>query len=333
MRILFVGDVAPIIRPEVDDQSYRPVAYGMDGDLGRLLDSGLAIGNLETSITDSREYESGKPVVYRMACPTRKGAPGIIEHFDYLSLANNHCLDYKAVGLRDTRRCLDDLGIAHSGAGRHLIEASRFVLLDRGHLRIALFSATDHPEHWEAGPDLPGVLLIRQDEEGLKSVDRILDGIRRAGGADLVIFSYHYGSNYQKDIDGYRGFFYRLLELGVDVIHGHSAHHINLVEFFPGKHNRFKKNCLIIYANGDFIDDYGFAVERDAEYLIHLGFVLELTITPGEGWAIKVHPTEINYEMEPSGHYYGDVKKATVRLVRDPFSDRIVRRIVRHGWR
>ena len=67
---------------------------------------------------------------------------------------------------------------------------------------------------------------------------------------DLKIVSIHWGPNYSwspsADIKSLAHFF--IDECGVDLIHGHSSHHIQGVEIYKKK--------LIIYGCGDFVDDY-----------------------------------------------------------------------------
>jgi len=74
-----------------------------------------------------------------------------------------------------------------------------------------------------------------------------VQAVRQRG--DVVIVSIHWGSNwgYGVDDDQVR-FACRLIEGGVDVIHGHSSHHPRPVEVYRG--------MLILYGCGDCIDDY-----------------------------------------------------------------------------
>ena len=51
-------------------------------------------------------------------------------HIDYVSLANNHILNYDIEALIDTLDLLDENRIAHSGAGRNLKEAMQPAILD-----------------------------------------------------------------------------------------------------------------------------------------------------------------------------------------------------------
>ena len=71
----------------------------------------------------------------------------------------------------------------------------------------------------------------------------------RAQGAELVIFSNHWGANFvERPSAEFRQFARRVLELGADIYHGHSAHILQGIEIHQGK--------PILYDTGNFIDDY-----------------------------------------------------------------------------
>lgn len=59
--------------------------------------------------------------------------------FDFVSLANNHSLDYREAGLAETRRVLHAAGIACAGAGR-AEEAAAPAILERAGLKLAFLS-------------------------------------------------------------------------------------------------------------------------------------------------------------------------------------------------
>src|SRR6059036_345163 len=66
---------------------------------------------------------------------------------------------------------------------------------------------------------------------------------------DIAVISLHWGSNWGYDVGREQvAFAHRLIEGGVDLVHGHSSHHPRPVEVYRGK--------LILYGCGDFIDDY-----------------------------------------------------------------------------
>jgi poly-gamma-glutamate synthesis protein (capsule biosynthesis protein) len=69
------------------------------------------------------------------------------------------------------------------------------------------------------------------------------------GPGDIAIVSVHWGSNWGYDVDAAQiRFAHRLIDEGVDLVHGHSSHHPRPIEVYRGK--------LIMYGCGDTIDDY-----------------------------------------------------------------------------
>jgi len=66
---------------------------------------------------------------------------------------------------------------------------------------------------------------------------------------DLAIASIHWGSNWGYEVpESFVGFAHKLVEEGVDLIHGHSSHHVRPIEVY--------RERLILYGCGDFINDY-----------------------------------------------------------------------------
>ena len=212
----------------------------------------VRIINLETSITRSDDYWQGKGINYRMNpdnihCLTAAG-------IDVCSLANNHVLDWGYAGLAETIRTLQKAKITSAGAGRDMKEAEAPAVLEvpkKG--RVIVFSlgmeSSGIPSNWAAAPDKPGVLLLRNLSANsvLHMVSKVRD-VKRHG--DIVIASIHWGGNWGYKIPLEQIEFSRRLidEAGVDVIHGHSSHHVKGIEVYADK--------PILYSCGDFINDY-----------------------------------------------------------------------------
>jgi poly-gamma-glutamate synthesis protein (capsule biosynthesis protein) len=78
---------------------------------------------------------------------------------------------------------------------------------------------------------------------------------------DIVVASIHWGRNWGYEVSpGQVSFAHGLIEeAGVDLIHGHSSHHVKGIELYRGK--------LILYGCGDFLNDYegirGYEAYRD----------------------------------------------------------------------
>lgn len=62
--------------------------------------------------------------------------------FNYYGTANNHCMDYSYHGLLSTIEELDKRGLAHSGTGKSLTEASAPAILNVDGKKVAIFAVT-----------------------------------------------------------------------------------------------------------------------------------------------------------------------------------------------
>lgn len=267
----------PIPRP-VDD------AY-IWGDALRELDqagTGSRVINLETSITSSENHWPGKTIQYRMH-PLNTGCL-TTARIDCCCLANNHVLDWGYDGLEETFQVLDRAGVAHAGAGRNAAEAALPAVLERpsaGRVLVFSFGSTTSgiPLGWGATRDRPGVNLLNDlSADTARGVASRIRDCRCPG--DVTIASIHWGDNWGYDItDEQRRFAHRLIEGGVDVVHGHSSHHVKTVEVY--------RDRLVLYGCGDFVNDYegigGYEGFRGDLSLIYL-----VTVDPQEGRLLTV---------------------------------------------
>lgn len=168
---------------------------------------------------------------------------------DYVNLANNHILDFFEPGLRETLSRLDGAGIRHTGAGLSLEEASRSARLLVGNRSVGVFSFADHYEDWDAAKRGAGVFFVSVPprEDSWRRIERTVQELRKEN--DLVVASVHWGSNMRDaPSDDVVRLAHRLVDAGVGVIHGHSAHVFHGVEIRGGS--------VILYDTGDFLDDY-----------------------------------------------------------------------------
>jgi poly-gamma-glutamate synthesis protein (capsule biosynthesis protein) len=172
---------------------------------------------------------------------------------DCCVLANNHVIDYGYSGLRETLDSLRQAGIRTAGAGGNLAEASAPAVIDvQGKGRIIVFGigteTSGIPPRWAATADRPGVNFLEDLSE--RTAERIVAParqIKRPG--DVVVASIHWGGNWGFEVPGaHVRFAHHLIQGGVDVVHGHSSHHVRPIEVFDGR--------LILYGCGNFLDDY-----------------------------------------------------------------------------
>jgi poly-gamma-glutamate synthesis protein (capsule biosynthesis protein) len=208
--------------------------------------------NLETAITTSDDAAPGKGIHYRMhpdnvSCLTAA-------HIDCCTLANNHVLDWGRAGLEETLAVLHRAHICTAGAGHGVKEARAPATL---HLpegrRVQVFAvgmpSSGVPPDWQATRTRPGVNWLDDlSERSVQAVAAQISAHARPG--DLVIVSIHWGGNWGYEIsDEEREFAHRLIDkAGVDLVHGHSSHHVKAIEIHRGK--------LILYGCGDLLNDY-----------------------------------------------------------------------------
>jgi poly-gamma-glutamate capsule biosynthesis protein CapA/YwtB (metallophosphatase superfamily) len=185
--------------------------------LPHLQQADLRIVNLECALTAHRSPWARSWKMFHFRADPAAVRVLQAAHIDACTLANNHILDYEEIGLRDTLRILNKSGIQHAGAGANAADAAAPALFDvagDSPCRVALLSCTDNEPDFAAGADHPGTnyLPVALDDETFTRIAR------------------------------------RVIELGADIYHGHSAHICQGIEIHHGK--------PILYDTGNFIDDY-----------------------------------------------------------------------------
>ena len=292
--------------------TYVELAARVNGSLPRLVDSSWPWGdvlellaqinvdariiNLETSITTSSEFAHGKGVHYRMH-PANVPAVKIIRP-DVCVLANNHVLDFGHRGLLEALDVLAASKVRVAGAGRSVGEAvaPAVVPIPRDAGRVVVFafgtSSSGIPLGWAAAADRPGVTLIPSlTDVAADELCRRAEEVRQPH--DIVVVSAHWGTNWGYGVESdHVRFAHRLIDGGVDVVHGHSSHHPRPIEVYQGK--------LILYGCGDLVDDYegitGYARYRPDLRLIYLprldqasGQLKALRLAPFQARQLQLH--------------------------------------------
>jgi poly-gamma-glutamate synthesis protein (capsule biosynthesis protein) len=279
---------------EVNGPIPKPVSYSyIWGDVLDELENmspDLRIINLETSITTSDDYWRGKGINYRMH-------PGNIfflteAKIDLCVLANNHTLDWGYPGLIETLETLRKAGVTSVGAGRNRNEAVAPAIMEiREKGRVVVYSfglpTSGIPLSWAASENKPGVNLLRDlSAETVRSIEGKVRAVKQQG--DIVIASIHWGGNWGFAIPSRQTeFAHNLIDrTGVDVIYGHSSHHVKGIEVYRGK--------PVLYGCGDFLDDYE-GIRGHEEFRDDLGFMYFASLDPltGDLVRLRMTPTRI----------------------------------------
>jgi poly-gamma-glutamate capsule biosynthesis protein CapA/YwtB (metallophosphatase superfamily) len=246
--------------------------------------------NLETAITASETPWPQKGIHYRMH---PRNVPALsAADIHCCSLANNHVLDWGYGGLDETLKSLHQAGIATAGAGNNLQEACAPAILDVPHkgrvIVLALgYRSSGIPRSWAAQRKRPGVCLL-SDLSGhtVERIARRVDGLKQAG--DLLVVSIHWGGNWGYEVPREQRRFARDLidKAGVDLVHGHSSHHVKGIEVY--------RERLVLYGCGDFLNDYE-GISGYEELRSDLSLMYFPTLEPASGHltALRMIPTQV----------------------------------------
>jgi poly-gamma-glutamate capsule biosynthesis protein CapA/YwtB (metallophosphatase superfamily) len=237
----------------------------------------LVFGNLEAPFSQRGEVYVEKKYTFR--CHPGVAPALIAGGFDFVSLANNHIMDFGPEALEDTIAVLQEHGVAYAGAGRNLEEARRPALMERKGLRIAVLAYNStFPLEFNAGSDRPGTAR--------GGWDHLREDVQKAAGlADLVMVSFHWSGERVKVPRDYQRSFGRLcIDAGAHVVFGHHPHVHQGVEVY--------KNGLIAYSLGNFIFAGYSSSTRDS-------IILKVRLDRKGVREAEIHPININnYEVE-----------------------------------
>lgn len=234
-------------------------------------DADLSLINLECVIASGgTEWNKTSKVFHFRAYPE---AIDVLKaaNIDYVSLANNHTLDYDIEALIEMLDLLDRNRIAHSGAGRNLQEAMEASVLNTNEIRIGVVSLTDNQPEWEATDHYAGTnyipIMLKDNNNYDDRLRQCIQNARTVHSSDIVIVSSHVGPHFREiPSNEYVSFAHRIIDLGADIYWGHSNHMPQGIEIYKSK--------IIMYDCGDFIDDYAI----DPLYRNDLSFIFLLSL-------------------------------------------------------
>ncbi|MEV5440597.1 CapA family protein [Streptomyces sp. NPDC052682] len=187
------GDVLPhssiIDRARFDaggtGYDFRPMLSGVRPVVSR---ADLALCHMETVYGADGDY-SGYPA---FKSPPEVAQALAATGYDGCSTASNHTLDDGADGIQRTLDALDRAGVRHSGSARTEQEAYTVTLLRAGAAKVAHLSYTYGTNGYPLPAGRPwAVNLI--DEARILTDARIA----RRAGADVVVVSVHWGTEWQ----------------------------------------------------------------------------------------------------------------------------------------
>ncbi|MBK3640316.1 MULTISPECIES: CapA family protein [Streptomyces] len=191
------GDVLPhssiIDRARFDGgggrYDFRPMLAGVKPIVSR---ADLALCHMETVYGENGDY-TGYPV---FKSPPEVAQGLAATGYDGCSTASNHSLDDGAAGIGRTLDTLDRAGVRHAGSARTEAEAHTVTILQAGPAKVAHLAYTY---------DTNGIPMPAGEPWAVNLIDpgRIVADARaaRQAGADVVVVSLHWGTEWQDEPD------------------------------------------------------------------------------------------------------------------------------------
>ncbi|MET8725796.1 CapA family protein [Streptomyces parvus] len=209
--------------------------------------------------------------------------------FDSCSTASNHTLDDGAEGVRRTLDALDGAGVRHAGSARTAAEAARPTILSagpgKGAAKVAHLAYTYGTNDIPLPADRPWTVNVTDER-------KIIEEARaaRRAGADVVVLSAHWGTEWQDEPDaGQRDLAERLTAStdrgrpDIDLIIGTHAHVPQAYEKVNG--------TWVVYGMGDQIAgdmiNYEGAQDPRGNQSSMGRFTFAPPVKPGERWKVK----------------------------------------------
>ena len=203
----------------------------------------ITVVNLEGPISSRGENRGS---IYSFRADPRAVEALAAAGIDAVSLANNHLYDWGPDALADTIALLDGAGIAHAGAGTDYAAAHAPALIEAGGMRFALLSYTTlAPRSLAATSSAPAIAGA--------ATTTIASGVAaaKAGAADAVIVSFHFGDEYAPEHNPLQERLARAaIDAGAALVVGHHPHVPQELEYYNGG--------AIAYSLGNLIFDQNF---------------------------------------------------------------------------
>ena len=275
LTILAAGDIIP--HPQMWDQARRDGHGALDfgpmlaGAKPAVEAADLALCHLGVPLAPAGGPYADYP---RFSVPPEVAKAIRETGYDGCSTAAKDCLDQGAAGVARTLDALDAAGVGHAGTSRSAAEArmpGRYTI--KG-VQIALLSYTENfngleppaGSEWIANRIVPK--KIKQDALAA-----------RAGGAQIVVVSLHWGTDYEREPDVKQQKVARKVAAmaDVDIVFGHQSHVVQPIEKVRG--------TWIVYGLGNQIARHEAPVNANRE-----GIMVQATFTPArepKRWEVR----------------------------------------------
>lgn len=285
VTVLGAGDI--LVHPELWDQARRDGRGQLDfapmlAPIRPAVDSAdLALCHLETPLAPPGGPYVGFP---RFSVP-REVVQGIKSAgYEGCSTASNHSIDQGYEGVKRTLDALDAAGLGHTGTYRSARDATRPRIYPVDGVRVAHLSYTKSFNGLRPPAGRAWVANLIEVDEIRKDAARA-----RSAGAEIVLVSLHWGTEYEHEPDVDQQTWAREIAKikNVDLVFGHHAHVVQPVERIGDK--------WIIYGMGNQLARHAEPINTQRD-----GVMMRVTFGPAEAtkrWkvsAVEALPTFVD---------------------------------------
>jgi hypothetical protein len=220
----------------------------------------INITNLECPLTDSNDKipKSGphiKAVPESVSLLKKMG-------INFVTLANNHIMDYGTKGLNDTINILSENKVKFCGVGGNINETQKQTYLEIKGKKVAIINFAAH-EFSIAGSEKAGANPV-------DVIDNYSQIIEAKASSDFQIVIVHMGiEHYAYPTPAMQKLFRFYATLGVNAVVAHHSHCVSGYEVFKG--------VPIFYGLGNFVFE-----GKDIHPTWHEGLALQLFFTPSD---------------------------------------------------
>lgn len=200
-------------------------------------------------------------------------------HNPIISLANNHMMDFKSIGIIDSVTNVGAFGMPYIGAGRTLDEASKCLIVGNKDIKIGIIAIQYKGYKIREEGRYAGPFSEDHDRFLKKRIEEVRTKV------DWIVLVYHGGDEFLYAPMPYiRKLLKKYLDWGCDVIVAHHPHVVQGYEYFGKK--------AIFYSLGNFIFDTDYQRTQEGT---EKGMTLKLTFTK-DGFSFDNMPIFIDRE-------------------------------------
>ncbi len=220
---------------------------------------------------------------------------------DIAGLANNHVLDYGKDALADTFSTLDGAGIAYTGAGNSLEEASKLIVKEVNGKKFGFLAASRviPVGSWNVENSQPGVFTTYDPTKLIAAIEQARTQ------CDYVYVSVHWGTEHTDVLTSYQqAMAHQFIDAGADAVIGAHPHVLQGMEYYNGK--------PIFYSLGNFIFNQAIARTTAVEFTIAADGTVVVRLLPASAEGAYTH--EVTGEQAQSIYTYLESISSTVAI-------------------